>query len=590
MQDTAIVYMVAGLSSRFGGRIKQFARVGPENESLIEYSLKQALPAGFTKIVFIVGEKTEKPFKEKFGNNYNGIPVEYAFQGYNKEKRDRPWGTCDAVCSAIDLINEPFVIATGDDLYGEKGFEILANHLKNKEGDATLGMKLIEMLPEEGSVNRGIFYIDKENNMIDGEESIGINRENFIQRGFNENSPVNMGIFGLHPKTLELLNERLKEFKEQNVDDRKIECYLNVELAKLIQQEKIKMKLYYSNEKWLGITNPGDEIKVREELKKQVPMNILVTGGAGYIGSITSRQLHEKGYNVIVYDSLIKGHRDAVTTTFVKGCLSDKKLLDETFKKFNIDAVIHFAGFMEVGESMKNPSKFFQNNIYNGITLLDVMVANNVKKIIFSSSAAVYAPRDSLLKEDDLKEPASVYGETKLMFERILKWYDKIYGLKSISLRYFNASGTDGNLGERHDPETHIIPLTIFAALGKRQDIKIFGTDYNTPDGTCMRDYVHVKDLAEAHILALQNLRENSKIYNVGTGEGLSVRQIINAVKQASGTDFKIIETERRPGDPAILVADSFKIQKELGWKPKHNFEEGLNETVEWFKNNFSTP
>jgi len=316
-------------------------------------------------------------------------------------------------------------------------------------------------------------------------------------------------------------------------------------------------------------------------------MNILVTGGAGYIGSVTARELTNKGHQVVVYDNLIKGHRDSVTTNFVYGCLSDKKLLDETFKKFNIEAVIHFAGFIEAGESMEQPSKFFWNNVIYGLNLLDVMVQNKVKKIIFSSSAAVYQSGNQPLKEDDPKKPVNFYGETKLIFEKLLKWYDELYGIKSISLRYFNASGTFEDLGERHKPETHLIPLTIFAALGLRKNIKIFGTNYNTPDGTCIRDYIHIKDLADAHILALENLKDKSDVFNVATGKGISVREIINYVRELSGRDFEVIETEKRAGDPEILVADPAKIKDQLGWEPKIDFKEGLRETIDHFKKQF---
>ncbi len=311
---------------------------------------------------------------------------------------------------------------------------------------------------------------------------------------------------------------------------------------------------------------------------------ILVTGGAGYIGSIVTKKLIDRGYSVIVYDSLIKGYRDNIKTDFVKGCLSDKKLLDETFKKFNIEAVIHFAGFIEAGESMKYPSKFFNNNVINGLNLLNVMIENNVKKIIFSSSAAVYKPKDKPLKEEDLKEPVNVYGETKLMFERILKWYDIVHGIKFTALRYFNAFGTSDGLGEKHNPETHLIPLVVATALGKRERINIFGTDYGTPDRTCIRDYIDVKDLAEAHILALENLKNESQIYNVGTGKGISVREVISTIKNITKKDFKVIEEKRRAGDSAIIIADPGKIKKKLKWEPKYSFKQGLEETINYFK------
>ena len=267
--NLTIIYMVAGLSSRFGGKIKPLTEVGTNNETLIEISANQAIRAGFNKIIFIVGEHTEKPFKEKFRDKYKEIPVEYVLQSYNKEKRDKPWGTCDAACYVIEKISEPVVIAGGDDIYGEKTFEILAKHLKNSEDNITIVTELIKMLPEnENAVNRGIFEIDENIYVINGREELNISKKNFKERGFNEKSPVSLSIFGLYPETLKLLKEKLDEFKMQNSDDRKAECYLNIKLIELIQDGKIKMKLYFTPERWFGITNPEDEIKIREELKK----------------------------------------------------------------------------------------------------------------------------------------------------------------------------------------------------------------------------------------------------------------------------------------------------------------------------------
>lgn len=267
MGDIAIVYMVAGLSSRFGGEIKQFAKVGPQGETLIEYSLNQALPAGFNKIIFIVGNKTEKPFKEMFGNEYKGIPVQYALQNYDPEKRDRPWGTTDAVCSAIDLIDEPFVVCNGDDLYGEKNFKTLIEHLKKNEDESTVGINILKMLPEKGEVTRAEIQINSEGNVTKIKETYGISRSNLTEKNLTEKTLVNMNIFGLHPKTLNMLNEKLKIFKEQNNNDRKIECLIPEELSNLIKENKIQMKLYPFEGKWRGITNPGDEILIRNELK-----------------------------------------------------------------------------------------------------------------------------------------------------------------------------------------------------------------------------------------------------------------------------------------------------------------------------------
>lgn len=319
-------------------------------------------------------------------------------------------------------------------------------------------------------------------------------------------------------------------------------------------------------------------------------MKILVTGGAGFIGSHTVKLMVEKGHQITIYDSLVKGHREAVKETancqFVKACLSDKELLNHTFKKYNFDAVIHFAGYIETGESMIHPAKFFQNNIVNGLNLLDAMVKNNVQKIVFSSSAAVYKAKETLLTENDEKEPASVYGDTKLIFESILKWYDQIHGIKFAALRYFNAAGAAYGLGEAHEPETHLIPLILQAALGQRENISLFGTNYPTKDGTCVRDYVHVVDLAEAHLLALEKLGEESKIYNIGTGQGYSVKEVIDIVKKITGKDFLVVKSGRRAGDPPFLVANSDKIKKELGWQPQHGIKDIIKSAWEWHRNN----
>ena len=263
-----LLYVVAGLSSRFRGKIKQFARVGPNDETLIEYSLNQALKAGFSKIIFIVGDLTEQPFKEKFGNEYKNIPIEYAKQDFNKDLRDKPWGTTDALCSAIDLIKEPIIFCNGDDLYGENSFKTLYNHLKNSSEDATLSYKLLEVLPKEGSVNRGIFKI--ENNFVtDLKEVFDITSNNYSEKELTKDSPCSMNIFALSKDTINKLNERLKTFKENHNNNRTAECLLPVELSNLINNNQIKMKIYPTNDKWFGVTNPEDELIVKEILIKQ---------------------------------------------------------------------------------------------------------------------------------------------------------------------------------------------------------------------------------------------------------------------------------------------------------------------------------
>ncbi len=266
MKDIALVYMVAGISSRFGGKLKQFAQVGPDNETLIEYSLKQAIPAGFNKIIFIVGNKTESPFKEKFGNNYYGIPIEYALQNYDEKDRDKPWGTADALCSARQLIDSPFVVCNGDDLYGSSAFRTLVEHIQNSNDCAAVGYKLMDVLPEQGSTNRGIFRF--ENGYVKTlSEVFNIVKSDLNASGTKREDLCSMNIFALYPKTLDYLQERLELFKKEHVGNRKAECLLPTELSNLIETDKIRMKIYEAKERWKGITNPEDTDIVREKIR-----------------------------------------------------------------------------------------------------------------------------------------------------------------------------------------------------------------------------------------------------------------------------------------------------------------------------------
>jgi len=308
-------------------------------------------------------------------------------------------------------------------------------------------------------------------------------------------------------------------------------------------------------------------------------MHILVTGGAGYVGSATAAHFLQAGHRVTVYDSLVKGHRAAIPAgaRFVRGDVGDPAALDILFQTHHFDAVAHFAAFIEAGESMQLPGKYFRNNVANTQILLDAMLRYGVKRFIFSSTAGVYQSKKAPLTEDDPVGPASVYGETKLMIERMLHWYNRQVGLQFAALRYFNACGAmlDGDgqpvRGEDHDPETHVIPLALQVPLGKRDAFYIFGTDYDTPDGTCIRDYVHIEDLASAHVLALEAL-DNGRdhmIYNLGNGRGYSVREVADIAREVTGIDFPVVETDRRPGDADRLVASSERINDELGWQPR---------------------
>ncbi|RXI96369.1 UDP-glucose 4-epimerase GalE [Anaerobacillus alkaliphilus] len=322
-------------------------------------------------------------------------------------------------------------------------------------------------------------------------------------------------------------------------------------------------------------------------------MAILVTGGAGYIGSHTALFLREKGEEVIILDNLQKGHAKAVLdATFYKGDLSNESILDEIFTKHTIDSVVHFAANSLVGESVEKPLEYYENNVLGSYTLVKKMVEHGVKKIVFSSTAATYGePKSIPILEDDPTVPTNPYGETKLAIEKMLKWSDQAYGLKSVCLRYFNAAGADpsGRLGEDHEPETHLIPIVLQVALGKRDSIKIFGDDYPTGDGSCVRDYIHVMDLAEAHYLALKKLEttKESGIYNLGNGKGFSVKEVIEVCRKITKKDIPAVIVPRRPGDPAVLIASSNKAQQQLGWFPRYaDLEEIITHAWNWHQTN----
>ena len=303
-------------------------------------------------------------------------------------------------------------------------------------------------------------------------------------------------------------------------------------------------------------------------------MAILVCGGAGYIGSHVNKQLHKEGYETVVFDNLVYGHREAVKWGhFEQGDLKNMEDIERVFQKYQIDAVFHFAAYAYVGESVLEPEKYYYNNVANTLNLLQVMRKYGCKRIIFSSTCATYGEPESVpITEDMPQNPINPYGATKLMMERIFKDYHTAYGLEFVVLRYFNAAGADpeGEIGESHNPETHIIPLVLDAASGKRADIKVFGTDYDTPDGSCVRDYIHVYDLATAHLLALHHLEagKESDFFNLGNALGTSVLEVVKSVRKVTGKGFKVVLTDRRPGDPAKLVGSSEKAQRILGWKP----------------------
>ena len=322
-------------------------------------------------------------------------------------------------------------------------------------------------------------------------------------------------------------------------------------------------------------------------------MAILVLGGAGYIGSHTALELVKAGNEVVIADNLVTGYRKAIPkgAKFYEGALRDFDFLNKLFQQEKIDAVIHFAAYSLVGESVTNPLKYYDNNLYGTKVLLEAMVKNNVGKIVFSSTAATYGePENIPILESDRTCPTNPYGETKLAMEKMFKWTAEAHGLRYVSLRYFNACGADesGTIGEAHNPESHLIPLILQVPNGKRETISIYGTDYDTPDGTCIRDYIHVTDLAQAHILAVQYLNNGgeSDIFNLGNGVGYSVREVIETARKVTGHPIPATETSRRAGDPARLVASSEKAKSVLGWKPVHDsLEEIIASAWNWHKN-----
>ena len=320
-----------------------------------------------------------------------------------------------------------------------------------------------------------------------------------------------------------------------------------------------------------------------------MPDRVLVTGGAGYIGSVVTAQLLSKGCEVVVFDNLSNSCKAAVPlrAKLVIGDTADHSALDRVFTEHRVDAVMHFASKTLVGESMQVPEKYFRNNTANTLTLLEAVLAHKVPRFVFSSTAALYGTPDRTpIEETDPLHPTNTYGESKLLVEQMLAWFHRIYGLRYACLRYFNAAGATPEQGEDHHPESHLIPLILQVALGKRDHVAIYGTDYPTPDGTCVRDYIHVSDLASAHLLVLDALREKDKlIYNLGNGRGFTVREVIETVRRVTSHPIPIREVERRPGDPAVLVASSAKIKRDLHWEPQFpTLEAIVRSAYDWFR------
>ncbi len=322
-------------------------------------------------------------------------------------------------------------------------------------------------------------------------------------------------------------------------------------------------------------------------------MKVLVTGGAGYIGGTVSRLLLSGGHSVTIYDNLCHSRRTAVAAgaVFVEGDLADRALLEKTLEAGRFDGVMHFAALIEAGESMQKPEIYFRNNTAGTLSLLESMIATGHKRLVFSSTAACYGEPVSIpILEDAKLEPTNAYGESKLLVEQMLSWFNRLHGFRYASLRYFNVAGAIEGYGEAHEPESHLIPLILDVALGRREKIKIFGQDYPTHDGTCIRDYIHVRDLADAHLLALAALEKRDRlIYNIGNGQGFTVREVIESVRRVTGRPIAVEECPRREGDPAVLVAGSEKIKQELGWKPKFaDLDAIITSAWEWHQKRYA--
>jgi UDP-glucose 4-epimerase len=323
-------------------------------------------------------------------------------------------------------------------------------------------------------------------------------------------------------------------------------------------------------------------------------MNVVVTGGAGYIGGTVATLLVEAGHNVTVVDNFCHSRREALPkgVELVEADIADRPVMEKLLKEVKPEGVLHFAALIEAGESMKQPERYFQNNTASTLALLDAMRTGSVKRLVFSSTAAVYGEPESIpIREDAKPAPTNVYGESKLLVEQMLKWFERIYGFEVATLRYFNVAGSLAGRGEEHEPESHLIPLILDVAQGRRASISIFGDDYDTPDGSCIRDYIHVQDLAEAHILAMDALKARKQIVaNLGNGNGFSVKQVVEAARHVTGHAIPIEIKARRPGDPARLVASSERARRELGWEPKHpDIEDIIASAWRWHQQRFKT-
>ena len=633
-----LVILAAGMGSRYGG-LKQLDSMTSNDEFIIDFSIFDALRSGFDKVVFIIKKENEQDFRDTIGDRIEKhIKVEYAFQSLDMipagfsvpEGRKKPWGTGHALLCAREAVgNDNLMVINADDFYGRDAFAAVAGFLKktdrSKAEFCMAGYVLKKTLTENGSVSRGICETDKQGYLVGIEERTKIYRNGEGQTVFEENGEifptdengfVSMNCWGLTPQIFPILEENFRAFLSENGQDQKKEFYLPVCIGFAMKQNKCSVRVLPTDAQWYGVTYSDDKPAVTAAIKALIDSGaypcglfglkaVLVTGGCGYIGSHTVVELANAGEkNIVILDNLCNSKAevvekikklvpDDVKITFVQGDIRDETLLDRVFKEYNVGTVVHFAGLKAVGESVKKPLLYYENNIAGTLALLKVMEKRRCKRIIFSSSATVYGPKNTVPYVEEMETSATnPYGWTKVMQEQILRDAAAADPALCVALlRYFNPIGAheSGTLGE--DPNgvpNNLLPYICKVAVGRLEMLHVFGNDYPTPDGTGVRDYIHVVDLAKGHVKALDYLRAHKGVLtvNLGTGVGYSVMDIVKAYEKASGRKIPYVVDPRRPGDLAESYADPSKARKLLGWTAEKTLDDMCRDSWNFAKNN----
>ena len=616
-----LVILAAGMGSRYGG-LKQLDKMTKQGEFIIDFSVFDARRAGFDRVVFIIKKENEKAFRETIGDRVGKkIKVEYAFQDVSMipegftvpEGRAKPWGTGHALLCAKDAVgNDNMMVINADDFYGREAFESVASFLRKTDPSSSdfcmAGYITKNTLTENGSVSRGVCRVNRENCLVGIDERTKIYRrrdgqvvyeENGVETPIDENGYVSMNCWGLTPSVFSCLERGFAEFlKNGGASSPKAEFYLPMLIGEELRKGACSVKVLPTHSKWYGVTYPADKPAVVSSISSMIdrgeypvglfrrkPDAILVTGGCGYIGSHTVVELAAAGEKeIVIADDLSNSKIETVDKLrslvpsdvrihFYRVNVCDENALMKIFDDFAVDTVIHFAGFKAVGESVREPLKYYRNNIDGTLALLKVMSMNLCRNIIFSSSATVYGPKNPVPYVETMETSATnPYGWTKVMQEQILR--DAANAdpeLRVALLRYFNPIGAheSGVIGE--DPNgipNNLLPYICKVAVGKLEKLHVFGNDYDTPDGTGVRDFIHVVDLAVGHVKALEYLRAHKGVLtvNLGTGVGYSVMDVLHAFEKASGRTIPYVVDPRRPGDLPCFFANSDKAKELLGW------------------------